>query len=220
MAELQDELPITGEVDAVEDAMQSVENANALIGDSEGQPDPDALSIYIGNVEYETSPEELVNIFQKCGDVARCTILCDKYAYLEFVTQDAVEAAVALGATNLEHRGRSLKSRVEAQSCVVVLAPSQLVCAKRKNIPGESSRGRGRGGRFRGGPRRRYDDGYGGYGRPRYFCTLPLLDDAPCQPLVPCISANRNLRGAASLAPERVPVLYGPVLPNSSCRTL
>ena len=49
------------------------------------------LSIYVGQVDYATTPEELLAHFEPCGAVERVTICCDKFsgqpkgfAYLEF----------------------------------------------------------------------------------------------------------------------------------------
>ena len=39
----------------------------------------DHRSIYVGNVDYSSSPEELQAHFQSCGTINRVTILCDKY---------------------------------------------------------------------------------------------------------------------------------------------
>lgn len=51
----------------------------------------DGCSIYVGQVDYSTTPEELLAHFEACGQVERVTIVCDKYtgkpkgfAYLEF----------------------------------------------------------------------------------------------------------------------------------------
>ncbi|KAI8885407.1 RNA-binding domain-containing protein [Backusella circina FSU 941] len=100
----------------------------------------DARSVYVGNVDYGASPEELQAHFQSCGTINRVTILCDKftghpkgYAYVEFAEAAFVNAAVALNESLF--RGRLLK-----------------VTPKRTNVPGFSARGRGRGrGGFRGG---------------------------------------------------------------------
>ena len=40
----------------------------------------DARSVYIGNVDYGASPEELQKHFESCGAIQRVTILCDKYS--------------------------------------------------------------------------------------------------------------------------------------------
>ena len=53
---------------------------------------PDQRSVYVGNVDYGTAPEELQAHFNSCGTIDRITILCDKwtgkpkgYAYVMFV---------------------------------------------------------------------------------------------------------------------------------------
>lgn len=124
-------------------------------GEGEGEENElDARSIYVGQVEYKATPEELQEHFAECGTVNRVTILCDKfknpkgYAYIEFAEEAAVEAAVALN--DSEFLGRQLK-----------------VVAKRTNKPGmrggkgKGGRGRGKGGRGKG-----YGKGYGkGWGK-------------------------------------------------------
>lgn len=99
----------------------------------------DDNSIYIGQVDYGSTPEELQALFQSCGTINRVTILCDKftgqpkgYAYIEFASRDAVESAILLNDTMF--RGRQLK-----------------VTPKRQNVRGynfsRGGRGGGRGGR-------------------------------------------------------------------------
>ncbi|KAL7522800.1 hypothetical protein ACHAWX_007490 [Stephanocyclus meneghinianus] len=51
----------------------------------------DGHSIYVGQVDYSSTPEELLAHFESCGTVERVTIVCDKFtgkpkgfAYLEF----------------------------------------------------------------------------------------------------------------------------------------
>lgn len=111
----------------------------------------DARSIYVGNVDYATTTDELKSHFQACGAINRITIPCDKYsgspkgfAYIEFAAEESVQNAMALNESLF--RNRLLK-----------------VTPKRTNIPG-FNRGRGgargvRGGRgtrgFRGGRSRR-----------------------------------------------------------------
>ncbi|PFH52692.1 hypothetical protein AMATHDRAFT_56787, partial [Amanita thiersii Skay4041] len=107
----------------------------------------DSRSVYVGNVDYGATPEEIQMHFQACGTINRVTILCDKftghpkgYAYVEFAEPEHIDAALAMD--NSLFRGRLIK-----------------VTAKRTNIPG-FNRGRGRGSRagYRGGYR-----GYAGY---------------------------------------------------------
>ncbi|GFP86647.1 polyadenylate-binding protein 2 [Phtheirospermum japonicum] len=83
----------------------------------------DSRSIYVGNVDYACTPEEVQQHFQSCGTVNRVTILTDKFgqpkgfAYVEFVEVEAVQNALLLNESELH--GRQLK-----------------VSAKRTNIPG------------------------------------------------------------------------------------
>jgi len=112
-------------------------------------PEADVASIYVGNVDYSTKPEELQTFFSSCGAVQRVTILTNKwtgqpkgYAYVQFRSAEAVANAVLLNES--EFKGRQLK-----------------ISEKRTNIPGYNRggygssrgfRGRGRGyrGRYRG----------------------------------------------------------------------
>jgi len=98
----------------------------------------DNRSIYVGNVDYGATPEEVQAHFQSCGTINRVTILCDKwtghpkgYAYVEFAEPAFVANAMALNESLF--RGRLIK-----------------VTAKRTNVPG-FARGAARGGRGRGG---------------------------------------------------------------------
>ncbi|KAI0146936.1 hypothetical protein GGR57DRAFT_279629 [Xylariaceae sp. FL1272] len=122
--------------------------------------DVDSRSIFVGNVDYSVSPEEIQAHFQSCGSINRVTILLDKftgnpkgYAYVEFTEPSLVAQALVLNDSVL--KGRNIK-----------------VTPKRTNIPGMSrGRGRGRGGRgFFGGrggyiPRGGYRGGNRGRGR-------------------------------------------------------
>lgn len=115
---------------------------------SEDRTDIDSRSIFVGNVDYSVSPEEIQAHFQECGSINRVTILLDKftgqpkgYAYVEFTEPSIVAAALVLNDSVL--KGRNIK-----------------VTPKRTNIPG-MSRGRGRGRGGYGG--RGYHGGRGGY---------------------------------------------------------
>jgi polyadenylate-binding protein 2 len=46
---------------------------------SEDKEDIDGRSVFVGNVDYSTSPEELQAHFQSCGSINRVTILLDKF---------------------------------------------------------------------------------------------------------------------------------------------
>ncbi|KAF2759736.1 RNA-binding domain-containing protein [Pseudovirgaria hyperparasitica] len=97
----------------------------------ENREDIDARSIFVGNVDYGASPEEIQSHFQTCGSINRVTILLDKftgqpkgYAYVEFTEPSLVAQALVLNDSNF--RGRQLK-----------------VVPKRTNLPGMTRGGRG-----------------------------------------------------------------------------
>merc|ERR1712127_875423 len=106
---------------------------------AEEKMEADLRSIYVGNVDYSATAQELEAHFHGCGSINRVTILCDKFsghpkgfAYVEFGDKDSVQTAQALDDSLF--KGRQIK-----------------VVAKRTNRPGISTtdrvpRGRGRGG--------------------------------------------------------------------------
>jgi len=155
VAEMEEEAAKLREMQATLD-----QQSNDLQEDKE---DIDSRSIFVGNVDYSASPEEIQAHFQSCGSINRVTILLDKftghpkgYAYVEFTEPSLVAQALVLNESVF--KGRNLK-----------------VVPKRTNLPG-MTRGRGRGG-LRGGrgfgggrgsfpPRGGYRGGYrGGRGR-------------------------------------------------------
>lgn len=110
-------------------ASSAATSADAAASEA-AQADIDARSIYVGQVEYSTTPEELGKLFSSCGQVSRVTILSDKFtgqpkgfAYVEFASADSVVNAMMLNDT--EFKGRVLK-----------------VSPKRTNVPGLAQRGR------------------------------------------------------------------------------
>lgn len=128
----------------------NLEQKSETLDKSEDKEDVDSRSIFVGNVDYSASPEEIQNHFQSCGSINRVTILLDKYtghpkgyAYVEFTEPSLVAQALVLNESTF--KGRVIK-----------------VTPKRTNIPG-MSRGRGRGGFGRGGGRGFYGGGRGGY---------------------------------------------------------
>ncbi|XP_014245190.1 polyadenylate-binding protein 2-B [Cimex lectularius] len=108
----------------------------------------DNRSIYVGNVDYGATAEELESHFHGCGSIVRVTILCNKFnghpkgfAYIEFADKDSVQTAMAMDESLF--RGRQIK-----------------VNPKRTNRPGLSTTNRG----FRGRGRSRFARGaYYGY---------------------------------------------------------
>ncbi|NXJ63579.1 PABP2 protein, partial [Rostratula benghalensis] len=98
---------------------------------TEEKKEVDQRSIYVGNVDYGGTAEELESHFNSCGQINRVTILCDKfsghpkgYAYIEFEEKSSVKAAVELDESMF--RGRVIK-----------------VLPKRTNMPGISTTDRG-----------------------------------------------------------------------------
>lgn len=74
----------------------------------------DNKSIYVGNVDYGATAEELEAHFHGCGSINRVTILCDRYtghpkgfAYIEFTDKDSVQTSMALDESLF--RGRQIK---------------------------------------------------------------------------------------------------------------
>ncbi|XP_070118266.1 embryonic polyadenylate-binding protein 2 [Equus caballus] len=125
---------------AREEAGTGTTLAGQLLSPKTGCPSPgtptekvqaDHRSIYVGNVDYGGTAEELEAYFNQCGEIRRVTILCDKfsghpkgYAYIEFATESAAQTAVELDESIF--RGRVIK-----------------VLPKRTNLPGISSTDRG-----------------------------------------------------------------------------
>lgn len=55
----------------------TLEDRNAEV--AENREDVDSRSIFVGNVDYSASPEEIQAHFQSCGSINRVTILLDKF---------------------------------------------------------------------------------------------------------------------------------------------
>ncbi|VEU24041.1 DEKNAAC105265 [Brettanomyces naardenensis] len=114
--------------------------------DIEQRKEIDNRSVFVSNVDFAATPEELQKHFSQCGTISRVTILTNKftgnpkgYAYVEFSSPESVQVALQLNDSLF--KGRMLK-----------------VTEKRTNLPGFSrgrGRGRARGRGFRGGFRGR-----------------------------------------------------------------
>ncbi|KAJ3243905.1 hypothetical protein HDU78_011659 [Chytriomyces hyalinus] len=125
--------------------------------------DTDNWSVYVGNVDYTTTPEEH---FQACGAINRITILCDKWTGPERIC--AVCSRCKKGIDEL-------LSRADDKD----IYPPLQVTAKRTNVPSfmrGGFRGAPRGGRvYRGAGGRGFDRGGYGRGRPPYRFLEPYL---------------------------------------------
>ncbi|KAL5139208.1 Polyadenylate-binding protein 2 [Glycine soja] len=124
LKEIEEEASALREMQAkVEKEMGAVQDSSGTSATQAEKEEVDARSIYVGNVDYACTPEEVQQHFQSCGTVNRVTILTDKFgqpkgfAYVEFVEIDAVQNALLLNESELH--GRQLK-----------------VSAKRTNVPG------------------------------------------------------------------------------------
>lgn len=51
----------------------------AQSGGRERREDIDGRSVFVGNVDYGASPEEIQDHFKECGSINRVTILLDKH---------------------------------------------------------------------------------------------------------------------------------------------
>ncbi|KAH0671596.1 hypothetical protein KY289_026089 [Solanum tuberosum] len=124
LKEMEDEAAALREMQAkVEKEMGSVQDPANADASQANREEVDSRSIFVGNVDYACTPEEVQQHFQACGTVNRVTILTDKFgqpkgfAYVEFVEQEAIQEALQLNESELH--GRQLK-----------------VMPKRTNVPG------------------------------------------------------------------------------------
>ncbi|XP_038995999.1 polyadenylate-binding protein 2-like [Hibiscus syriacus] len=120
LKEMEDEAAALREMQAkVEKEMVSVQDPTAAATSQANREEVDSRSIFVGNVDYSCTPEEVQQHFQSCGNVNRVTIRSDKYgqpkgyAYVEFLEAEVVQEALLLNESEL--RGRQLKegSKVE-----------------------------------------------------------------------------------------------------------
>ncbi len=71
-------------------------------------------SIYVGNIAFETTPDQLRELFSRHGDVFSVKLINDRYTGkprgFAFVEMDDDSAEYAISATNgIEFEGRNLK---------------------------------------------------------------------------------------------------------------
>ncbi|GAB4848711.1 Polyadenylate-binding protein 2 [Ancistrocladus abbreviatus] len=123
LKEMEEEAAALREMQAkVEKEMGAVQDP-AAAANMVSREEVDARSVFVGNVDYACTPEEVQQHFQSCGTVNRVTILTDKFgqpkgfAYVEFLEVEAVQEALLLNESELH--GRQLK-----------------VLPKRTNLPG------------------------------------------------------------------------------------
>uniref|UniRef100_A0A7N0TJ66 RRM domain-containing protein n=1 Tax=Kalanchoe fedtschenkoi TaxID=63787 RepID=A0A7N0TJ66_KALFE len=124
LKEMEEEAAALREMQAkVEKEMGGTPDPGNAAASQASREEVDSRSVFVGNVDYACSPEEVQQHFQACGTVNRVTILTDKFgqpkgfAYVEFLEVEAVQEALQLNDSELH--GRRLK-----------------VMAKRTNMPG------------------------------------------------------------------------------------
>ncbi|CAM8944979.1 unnamed protein product [Rhodiola kirilowii] len=124
LKEMEDEAAALQEMQVkVEKEMNTVQDSPNVVATQGNKKEIDARSVFVGNVDYSCTPEEVQQHFHACGTVNKVTIRSDKYgqpkgyAYVEFLETEAVQEAILLNDTELH--GRQLK-----------------VTAKRTNVPG------------------------------------------------------------------------------------
>ncbi|MED6157954.1 Polyadenylate-binding protein 2 [Stylosanthes scabra] len=124
LKEMEEEAAALREMQAkVEKEIGSAQDPATAAASLANKEEADSRSVFVGNVDYACTPEEVQQHFQSCGTVNRVTILTDKFghpkgfAYVEFVEVEAVQEALVLNESELH--GRQLK-----------------VLPKRTNVPG------------------------------------------------------------------------------------
>ncbi|KAI4839468.1 polyadenylate-binding protein 2 [Plasmodium brasilianum] len=120
-----------------EGAEMQMNQSGALDSHEMEQEEINNRSIFVGNVDYSTQPEELQSLFSECGLINRVTILVNKntghskgYAYIEFADASSVRTALSLSESFFKKR--QIKVNPKYACCKV----PYVVCSKRRNIPG------------------------------------------------------------------------------------
>ncbi|KAM4639279.1 embryonic polyadenylate-binding protein 2 [Amazona ochrocephala] len=98
----------------IESSLAGNLEASLLLKEIYDKMEIDQRSIYVGNVDYGATAEELEAFFHCCGKMNRVTILRDRfsghpkgYAYIEFEEQSSMKAAMVLNKSLF--RGRVIK---------------------------------------------------------------------------------------------------------------
>ncbi|URE03920.1 Polyadenylate-binding protein [Musa troglodytarum] len=108
----------------VEKEMSAIQDPASTSASETSKEEVDSRSVFVGNVDYACTSEEVRMHFQSCGTVNRVTILTDRFgqpkgfAYVEFLELEAVQEALKLNSSFLH--GRRIR-----------------VSAKRTNVPGK-----------------------------------------------------------------------------------
>ncbi|RWV78894.1 hypothetical protein GW17_00060053, partial [Ensete ventricosum] len=119
LKEMEEETAALREIQAkVEKEMSAIRGLHHAAGTSASEAskeEVDSRSVYVGNVDYGCTSEEVRMHFQSCGTVNRVTILTDRigqpkgFAYVEFLELEAVPEALKLNGSFLH--GRRIRVR-------------------------------------------------------------------------------------------------------------
>ncbi|KAN0140003.1 hypothetical protein V8E53_001899 [Lactarius tabidus] len=103
----------------------------------------DNRSVFVGNVDYSATAEDIQAHFQACGTINRITILCDKFtghpkgfAYVEFAEPDFIDPALALD--NSLFHGRLIKvclEGAEGEAVTEVVTGAVIVAEEGDTVP-------------------------------------------------------------------------------------
>ncbi|QPH12253.1 Nuclear cap-binding protein subunit 2 [Epichloe festucae Fl1] len=90
------------------------DNANGDDGSQEPQADPlaNASTLYVGNLSFYTTEEQVYELFSKCGEIKRLVMGLDRlqktpcgFCFVEYYThQDALDCMKYIGGTKLDER--------------------------------------------------------------------------------------------------------------------
>ncbi|GAB0137320.1 Nuclear cap-binding protein subunit 2 [Epichloe bromicola] len=90
------------------------DNANGGDGSQEPQADPlaNASTLYVGNLSFYTTEEQVYELFSKCGEIKRLVMGLDRlqktpcgFCFVEYYThQDALDCMKYIGGTKLDER--------------------------------------------------------------------------------------------------------------------
>ncbi|CDY33952.1 BnaC02g43850D [Brassica napus] len=128
LKEIEDEAAALREMQAKVEKDMGPQDPATIASDQAGKEEVDARSVFVGNVDYACTPEEVQQHFQSCGTVHRVTILTDKFgqpkgfAYVEFVEAEAIQDALQLNESELHGRQLKVLHKMETTNPRILIA--------------------------------------------------------------------------------------------------
>ncbi|OTA82617.1 hypothetical protein M434DRAFT_400944 [Hypoxylon sp. CO27-5] len=88
------------------------EGGNALVEEAPDDPLRNATTLYVGNLSFYTTEEQVYELFSKCGEIKRLVMGLDRFnktpcgfCFVEYYThQDALDCMKYIGGTKLDER--------------------------------------------------------------------------------------------------------------------